>query len=448
MKSFQSIFPFFFSLLIFSVFLPLSAQTRSRTQKIVLPSLNIDLGGSKQAQEELKPEKVIIDKSNIAVLDAVSAPAKSKKRLTKTALHRQARWTKRPKGSLADKLAPANAAQRILWFPRWGGNYANGTNVDDAFLSPDKSIIVFLERIGEDPGPYATRVVFYDTHSWQILQIKDLEEIYAKKGVWVSGNNLALLCTGQKSRHTKDSLAVYDPFQRKLLSQCPVTFSPGKHFVSENERFLLLSENKPSRAHLYQYDPAKKQIKEIKIFEDFLSEPVLAAKASERKFFLCDRDFLYVCRLSDRRINEKFPLPERADPFLTEKILPLNNGTFLLLPSHSSGARAGYFKDKKILPIGSPSSGMALEGFSGDSFIAGFSKGGEFAIYHQASLERLNFFSANNARPRTRGTVVFAFTIPHANSIAVLDSRGTIYLLYPDRANKRYLKEILTKKLQ
>ena len=69
----------FLSLFLSVFFLAFSISVHGESNKKytlpALPSLNIDLGSSRQAQEERKPEKVIIDRSNIAILDRV-APAK------------------------------------------------------------------------------------------------------------------------------------------------------------------------------------------------------------------------------------------------------------------------------------------------------------------------------------------------------------------------------------
>ncbi|MBO5760768.1 MAG: hypothetical protein J6S53_04410 [Lentisphaeria bacterium] len=438
------LFPALF--LTFSLFFSLSlcAQSGKRHTLPVLPSLNIDLTGSRQAKEELKPEKVLIDRSNIAILDRVTTPGQTKKKMTKSTAHRLARWTKEPANSLAAKLRPDIATKKILWTPRWGGNYINGTNVEDAALSPDKSIIAFLEKTGETPGPFATRIVLLDTHNWEIVQARDLEEVFARKCVW-NGNFLTLLCTGQKSRHTKDAIALYDPVAKKLVSKTFIPFQAGKNFVSNASSWLILTEKHPSKAHLYQVKD--KTVKEVKIFEDFSSEVAVTPNASGDKFYFCDRDFLYICRLSDRRINEKIQLPENLS-FQVNKLHTLDKGAFLLLPEHSSGAPAGFFKGKTLINLGSSSSGLALPGFTNDSFMTGFSKGGQFAVYHKQSLDRLQLFSVTDARPRTQGTVLFAFTIPHARSVMVLDSRGILFFVYPDRADKRFLKEILTKKIQ
>lgn len=442
----QFLFVFVFLLCTLCIY-PLSAQRKKRTKNTLLPTLRIDLGKSKQAQEENQPEKVIIDRTNIAVLDYIPQFLPSKKKLSKTAAHRLKRWTPTPANSLAAKLTPQVITKQLCWYPRWGGNFPNGINVDAAQLSPDKSVIAFLERLGNSSGPFATRIVLYNTHSWQIIQVQDIEEIYAKNCVWLN-DYLTLVGIGQKSRHTKNTLAVYDPMKKKIISQTFIDFQPGESIVSNEKEWLLLTEHSPVRVHLFQLNKGSKTYKRAKIFEDFVTPPALASGSSGKEFYFCDKKFLYICRLADKRINEKIPLPANSLSMTPRKILPLKRNAFLLLPSSSSGAQAGYLKNNRLIPIGNPSSGTALQGIQKDSFIAGFSKGSELAIYHEGSLQRLNLFSAATIRPKTQGFIVFAFTIPHAQAVAVLDSRGIFYLLYPDRINKKFMKEILTKQFQ
>lgn len=431
----------------FLLTLPLAAQRKKKINNPPLPLLNIDLGKSRQAMEESKPEEIVIDSSNIAILDYIPQAPPPKKKLSRTVRHRMARWTQRPANSLAAKIVPAVMTRQIRWFPHWGGNYPNGINVNAACISPDKSIIAFLETLGASSGPFATRLILYDTHTWEIIQAQDLKEVYALNCAW-NNDFITLICKGQKSRHTKNTIALYDPVSKKIVSQTPIDFEPGKNLITDENSWLLLAQNNPERVHLFKLDAGSNSFNKMKSFEDFTSPPALGFKAGAKHFFLCDKDFFYICRLSDKRLNEKIPLPKNSLFIKPEKILPLDRNAFLLLPNHASGAQAGFLKNNRIIPVGKSSSGIAVKGIMPDTFITGFSKGGEFGVYHQASLQRLNLFSATAAKPRTQGNIVFAFHVPHAKAVAVLDSRGVFYLLYPDRINKRYLKEVLTKKLQ
>ena len=433
------------SSLLFSLCFCGTAEEGEEKKKPLLPVLNIDLGKSRKAMEEQAPEKVVIDRSNIAVLERVSGKEKAPEKLTKTAAHRMMRWTKRPRNSLAAKLAPAVKPVKIHWFPRLDSSYANGTDVEDGKLSPDRSVIAFLEKLGNAPGPYGTRIVLYDTHAWEILQAQDLEEVYAKKCVWLGSGKLALLCSGQKSRKTQDLLALYDPLKRRIAARTPISFSAGKNMFSDEKDTIFLTEPGVGRIHRFQLEEGGTFRKE-ETLEDFSGETAFAASNDGKNLYFCDEKFIYVYGGSERKAVDRIPLPEGT--FKVHALLSLDNGAFLLLPEYSSGLRALYFKGDRAIPLGNPSSGMALPGIVKDSFFAGFSRGCEFGVYHQKTLEQLNLFSANNIRPRTQGTVLFAFSIPHAGAVAVLDSQGIVYLLYPDRSNKRYLKEVLTKKLQ
>ena len=75
--------------------LQLAAQNK-KFNNPPLPTFNIDIGKSQKVLDALEPEKVIIDHSNVLVLPYIPPKAISAKKLTKTAAHRMARWTKRP----------------------------------------------------------------------------------------------------------------------------------------------------------------------------------------------------------------------------------------------------------------------------------------------------------------------------------------------------------------
>lgn len=432
---------------LFTENLSLSAQKK---KKPLLRPVYIDLSRSSRAVQEQKPEEVWIDRSNITILARAGSEGKkiNRKRVSKTVLHKQARWTPYKPDSLAKFLAEDVKTKQIYWKPFTGSNYPSGTAVFDAKLSPDKSVIAFLERLGRNSGPYATRIVLYDTHQWQILQAVDLAEAYALQCTWIRKKHLALLCMGQKSRKTKNALLIYDPEEKKIIQKQTLDFIPGKSFLSNEGDYLLITEKDTGTVHLFRYDANEEKFLKNKTFQIFDSEPLLAKDDSGRHFFFCDRKNIYFCRLSDRRINEKLPLPKLDDFFKIHAFVPLKNQDFLLFPSYASGTQARFLSKGNLIPIGNPSSGVFLPGLTSSTFVAGFSKGGEFGIYQYPNLDRVALFSVNTTKPRTRGTPIYSFTIPHAKAFAILDSQGLFYLIYPDRANKKYLKEILSRTIE
>ncbi len=442
----KNIFP---AVLIFFCFivstLPLQAQQqKKKNARVKLAPVYIDLSQSRQSIEESKPEKVLIDRSNVMILDKAPRKKVDKKRLSKTELHKMAKWTPYPEKALAKILAPAVQHKTIRWQPFSGSLYPSGTSLTDAKLSPDKSVIAFLEKLGKAPGPYGTRVILYDTHQWQILQAEDLEKANALSCVWSSNGLLALLCAGQKSAHTKNTLSFYDPQTKKIHSHHELDFEPGKSFISAGENNFLITEKNSEKIHIFRHDPYSGTLEKVKIIEDGTSEALLFNAAADTSFYACDGKTIFLYRLSSGKLIQKLPLPPLDSSFRIHSIRVLPNKAFLLVPAPASGTALRYFHNGNLLSVGTASSGLVTQGFPPSTFTAGFSKGGEFGIYELPSLKRLAFFSANTAKPRTRGTPLYIFAIHHAKAFAVMDSRGVFYLLYPDRANRRYLKEILT----
>lgn len=442
----KNIFPAILCLFCSALFiLPLQAQQqKKKNARVKLVPVYIDLSQSRQTIEESKPEKVIIDRSNVTILDKAPEKKVDKKRLSKTILHKMARWTPHPEKSLAKRLAASVQTERIRWQPFSGSLYPSGTSLMDAELSPDNSVIVFLERVGKTPGPYGTRIVLYDTHQWQILQAEDLEEVNAVSCSWSGNDRIALLCAGQKSAHTKNSLSFYDPQAKKLLSTHELDFSPGKSFISVGEDDFLITEKDSAKIHFFHYDKFFKSLEKIKVLDDCISEPVLFHALSAAFFHACDGKNIFSYAISEGRLVKKLPLPDLDKSFRIQTVLPLPNTAFLLVPAPASGTALRYFHNNDLLSIGTASSGLIARGFPPSTFTAGFSRGGEFGIYELPSLKRTILFSANTSKPKTQGSPLYIFAIPHAKAFAVMDSRGIFYLLYPDRAGRRYLKEILT----
>lgn len=72
--------------------------------------------------------------------------------------------TKRGPHTLAARLAPLNAGSVIVWSPQWTTGAAGMVRLPAVAKCPDHSIILFVETLGEDAGPCASRLVFMDTH--------------------------------------------------------------------------------------------------------------------------------------------------------------------------------------------------------------------------------------------------------------------------------------------
>ncbi len=401
-----------------------------------------------QDQENTKNEpRVKADSDNLNVLNkndpaAVSVQEKLSKK--ETALRASFR-TKRPAGSFAAALEPKNSGKIIRWSPQWQTDLAGGVRLPAAAISPDRSMIVIAETLGEKQGPFGTRLVFMDTHSWTITAVHHLWKKDIRSIAIAPDHTLVLAARGQEAFKSQDELILLDPWsgtEKRSLSLPglrKVFIDPaGKIFAvfgpdSENAKKVLVF------ASLLKNEDA--QSKEI---QSANRAPAVAFSADGKWVYLAGDRSVEVLKDSDLRIMESFPLPEG---FVTADLLAMPDGTILAAPEKTLQRPAVAVRQGIVKPFGEKSRGMLLKlPDSPDKFFGTVSNRlGRISRVALSTLQEQSGVNPEEGRPRTTGDPEAVFAFKSIKAIAVLDEKGCFYLLYKDPAGKRWHKEILFK---
>lgn len=365
---------------------------------------------------------------------APTVPPQGKKHISKTERHRRKRFTKVPSSSLAAAWQAKAEKEFIRWKPRFmaGSSLA----LPDSVLSPDRSLWIFLETHGDPPGPYATRLIFLDTHSWRIVFARDYPEFYAEKALFL-GDKLLLYCKGQESRDTKDSFILLDVAEGKILQTVTIPFPAGR--MAAKGDLLAVGEKGSSTVRIYSLSGQELLLQ--KEWKSACMDPALYFAPDGKMLLAAGKNILQKLLLSNFKMWEKVNIDLLFPP---AKLFMPGHGLVLFLPgSDSPGTDARLLRNGVITPLGGVSGGEALPGLVRDHFYLLLARQSAFADYLLPSCEAGKSVSGIELRPRTKGRVHFARTIPHANSIAVMDSNGIFYLIFPDYAGKRFQKMIL-----
>ena len=411
-------------------------DTEEGSLKVKLP------GNSKPAP---LPE-VRDDHRNMTVLEQ-NDPAAAEKTVKMSAKEKallQSFRSERPAKSFAAKLEPLNSGKIIRWLPQQFNELAGGVRLPAVAISPDRTVIVFAETLGDLKGPFGTRLVFLDTCTWKLTAVHHL---WKKQIDWIAvspDHQLVLAARGQEALKTGDEIIVLDSWSGEEKQTVSL---PGvrKVFVHpENGRvFATFAAGSERENKIAVFDSLLK--KGDPEFREIVTENRNASVAFSkdgRMVCLAGDKSLEQFKNSDLKLLEKTPLPAG---FETEALLILPDGAAVVAPPAIQRRCAVIFEDGKYREFGSASRGILLN-FPTESdkiFGAVMSLRGKISKIIQSTLDEQDSIIPEEARPRTTGDPIAVFAFAGHKAIAVLDERGCFYLIYRDLSGKRWRKDIL-----
>ena len=375
--------------------------------------------------------------------DDPAAAGKTEKMSRKEKALLQSFRTKRPEKSFAAKLAPLNDGKIIRWSPFWMSESAKGVRLPAAALSPDKSIIILAETLGGLNGPFGTRLVFLDTHTWTITAVHHLMNKDVRFIAIAPDDTPVLVARGQKVFKTVDELIRLDAWTGREKQVIPM---PGLRKVYINSRGRLFAV----------FDPGSENAKKVLVFDQLLRNgrldskeiltenrnPVIGFLAHNQRILLAGDKTLDQLKESDLKPLDSIPLPEG---FAAASMLVMQDGTAILAPETDLQRPAIALTADGTREFGEKSRGMLLASRKNPDkmFISVMNRKGRIVQFAVTSLKELESVSPEDSRPRTVGDPQAVFVLPHCPALAVLDERGTFYLLYKEPAGSRWHKEIL-----
>ena len=353
--------------------------------------------------------------------------------------------TKRPENSFAAKLEPLNSGKIIRWSPEWRSDTLKGVRLPATAVSPDRSIIVIAETLGENQGPFGTRLVFLDTHSWTVTAVHHLLKKDIRFIAISQDHTLVLVARGQHAFKSPDEIILLDPWSGTEKHTVPL---PGvrKVFVNSTGRIFAVFDPKSEKADrvlvfdslLKDGDPSSKEIKSSN------RSLVIAFSGNDSRICLAGDHALEFVKNSDLHTMESFPLPEG---FVTADLLVMPDDTVIAAPESTLLRPAVALRNGAVQPFGENSSGMlfTLPDSQGKRFGEIMSRLGRISSVSLSTLTEQTGVNPEEARPRTTGKPMAVFAFEKISAMAVLDEKGCFYLLYLDPAGKRWHKEILFK---
>ena len=400
---------------------------------------------SSSGQAKKKPEvRDTQENVNILKKDDPGAAVQQEKISKKEQLRRDSFRTKRPAGSFAALLEPINSGKLIRWSPQWHSETASGVRLPAVAISPDRTVIIIAETLGELQGPFGTRLVFLDTCSWTITAVHHLWKKDIRFIAAAPDHTLVLATRGQEAFKSTDEIILLDPRNGRKKQALSL---PGVRRVYIDPAGCLFAvfageSEKSSRIELYPelLNNGSLTMKEIKSSNH---SPVVAFSHDGSRFAVSGDHAVELYRESDFRLIESTPLP---DGFITADLMIAGN-TVIAAPESRLQRRAMAFRSSWHQEFGENSFGLLVpQPDDPDHFFgAVMTRKGRVSRIALSTLKEQSGVDPEEGRPRTTGDPKAVFAFPKIKVTAVLDEKGCFYLLYLDAAGKRWQKEILIK---
>ncbi|MBO4631965.1 MAG: hypothetical protein J5858_08590 [Lentisphaeria bacterium] len=396
-------------------------------------------------RENRKPEvEVKSGPLNVAVLtpdDPAAAPSREKVSRKEQALRKSFR-TERPANSFASKLEPLNSGKIIRWMPHHGEDFS-GVRLPAVAISPDKSIIVIAETLGENQGPFGSRLIFLDTHSWTITAVHHLRQKNICRIALSPDHIPVLVSRGQEAFRSSDEIILLDPWSGQIRQSLSL---PGVRNIFINSRNRLFAV----------FDPESSRARSVAVFDSLLKNgdaeskelqsanlsPIVAFSPDNSRFYLAGDQTLEIFKDSDLRKEAGIPLPRG---FITASLLALPDHTVIAAPASHLQLPAIAVRNGKVQEFGEKSRGLLfpLPGRKDQLFGAVMNRKGRISQFALSTLEEQSGVNPEESRPRTIGDPMAVFAFARIPALAVLDENGCFYLLYQEPSGKRWHKEML-----
>lgn len=424
-------------------------QTGSRKKKSAYKDRQTGSLKVRFSSSSRQPEKaqVRIDDSNVTVFSGKDAPPSVKARRISRKEQKllDSLRAKRPSNVLSSSIAASRSLQNIRWSPRMRSDTSLRSRIECCAISRDESVILFVETVGEEQGPFGSRLVFLDTYSWKILSVHHLKEHYVKEVSFLRDGSCLLSCRGQEALQTEDSVIHFDTVLFRILTEFRID-GLRKAWSAPDGRHFLVTYRKdsafPGKISTYVLDGSSTN--EIRSVTGGNTSVVLAYSAKGNIFYSCGDRGLESYSIRNLKLQSRTALP--AD-FVCADLLELSPGILIAAPEDGLHQKTLMIRDSSCRAFGEISAGRLFALPSPrrqNEFGALLRRKGKIGCYTLPSLDETLEIFPEECRERTVGNPWYVFVLKHCpEAFAVLDQSGNFYLLYRGKNERRFRKEIL-----
>ncbi len=398
--------------------------------------------------EEEQELKVRTDTDNIVIRERLADDSQSAETSGKQSSGRKKQWIRQtpiPEKSLAFRI-PVPEDREILWSPDWIHQNAGFIRIPDVQLSADRSLFAFVETTGASRGPYGSRIVLMNAHSWRIAEILEIpgRKINGIAFLPAGKPALAALCARQPEKEQPCGIAIIDLLNGGKETQfIPLKDAKGLKICADGSgKYVCVLFPEARTMLIFNAADFSASPERLKLQSDSPCSAVFSGDGA--KLAVAGKDCLEIFK------TEPFaPLTSQKLPkgFVPGKLCFLNRDNALVLFADSD--RAGSSQESLLFHNGAlsrfapNSSGTGTVDEKNKLIYVGIRHGGKIQVFLFPALEETDSDSPERIQPKTTGDPEHLFYIPSNDSIAVFDVSGNFYLLYRYGKEKHFRKDLL-----
>lgn len=336
-------------------------------------------------------------------------------------------------GSAAAKIAMVG--HRLGWMPRWNFTGSGNVRLPDAALSKDQSVLAIIETVGEERGPWQSRIVCISPDIGKILRIIELSERDIRNIMIVGESAEAvILQLGQKVFKQSNQLLKLNLANGQIIDEStPMNSKPEAIAINSEGTIIALKQEGSPDIWLYDVNELSKPPAKIPTTTDSSAleftedgESIMAAGSGK----ICFYNLVNLGTQTRDPIN----ISTTMKPSLIT-VAPGNPNEILLA---QSGGQVILVRNGSSYDLEDVSGGFAE--FVGNSIMLLAAGNSVVRFIDRDNLTEKLKLQLKGDRPPTRGNIIQLY---HTNreGLLAIDSHGNIYTRKP--SGKKWRKKML-----
>ncbi len=336
-----------------------------------------------------------------------------------------------PSSSLASDVVNST---KYSWLPNWSFSGKGGVRLPDAVISQDKSLIAVLDNVSSQGKAVSTLLVLINAYNFNINGIFYFSGKFLSQVKFIPSTTKVVVWEKSQKDLNSGSLHIIDLKTGKIsLSSQPISASSANFAITKNgEKLILKPGSKKSKLYLFELKSFDQMPTPIECNQ---KEGLTVISPDDSQFALIGKNEIEVFKFSDNMKLKEIPINLKSLP---NAALCIENNIFAMLSYQNP---LNLVVDNSLKQL-SPLAGRKLF-FRDDVKAIVFEeyKNKAVSIIDLKSLKKLDSFSPEKLKPKTKGDALLLSYLPQHKKYLLFDGQGNMSLFY--RPGRRWRKTLI-----
>ena len=336
---------------------------------------------------------------------------------------------------LATSLASTVVSpSKYSWLPNWDFSGKGGVRLPAAEISKDNSLIAILENVTSPNKKISTVLVLINAYNFNINAIHYFHEKSLSSLKFIPNSSKIIVWEKKQPDENSGFLHLINLKTGKFyLSTKSINAASANFAITNNgEKLILKANSKKSKLYLFDIKNFDQMPKTISCNQ---KEGQTVITPDDSLFALIGKKEIEIFKFSDNMKLKNIPLNLTSPP---DAAIFIDKNMFAML---SYKHPLNLLVDNSLKQL-TPSAGGKLF-FRDDVKAIVFEeyKNKAISIIDLQSLKKIDSFSPEKLKPKTKGNALLLAYLPQHKKYLVLDNQGNMSLFY--RPGKRWRKRLI-----